>query len=31
MKKISIVAGCYNEEGNLHELYDRLMKVLQKP
>ena len=31
MKKISIVAGCYNEEGNLRELYDRLMKVMQKP
>jgi glycosyltransferase involved in cell wall biosynthesis len=30
MKKISIVAGCYNEEGNLQELYDRLMKVMQK-
>ena len=30
MKKISVVASCYNEEGNLHELYDRLMKVIQK-
>jgi len=30
MKKISIVPGCYNEEGNLQELYDRLMKVMQK-
>jgi glycosyltransferase involved in cell wall biosynthesis len=30
MKKISIVSGCYNEKGNLHELYDRLMKVIQK-
>jgi len=30
MKKISIVTGCYNEEGNIHELYDRLIKVMQK-
>jgi glycosyltransferase involved in cell wall biosynthesis len=30
LKKISIVAGCYNEEGNLQELYDRLIKVFQQ-
>lgn len=30
MKKISIATGCYNEAGNLQELYDRLMKVLQQ-
>jgi glycosyltransferase involved in cell wall biosynthesis len=30
MKKISIVSGCYNEEGNLQELYDRLIKVFKQ-
>lgn len=30
MKKISIVAGCYNEAGNLRELYRRCRAVLQK-
>jgi glycosyltransferase involved in cell wall biosynthesis len=29
-KKISIVTGCYNEEGNLQELYDRFINVLKK-
>lgn len=29
-KKINIVTGCYNEESNLQELYDRLIKVLNK-
>ncbi len=28
MKKISIVTGCYNEEGNLLELYRQIMEVL---
>ncbi len=28
MKKISIVTGCYNEEGNLLELYRQVMEVL---
>lgn len=27
-KKISIVSGCYNEEGNLREFYDRIIKVM---
>jgi glycosyltransferase involved in cell wall biosynthesis len=27
-KKISIVSGCFNEEGNLQEFYDRLIKVM---
>lgn len=27
-KKISIVSGCFNEEGNLQEFYDRVTKVL---
>ncbi|MEK7722689.1 MAG: glycosyltransferase family 2 protein [Elusimicrobiota bacterium] len=27
-KKISIVSGCYNEEGNLQEFYDRVVKTL---
>lgn len=27
-KTISIVTGCLNEEGNLQELYDRLVKVM---
>ena len=29
MKKISIVTGCYNEEGNLLELYRQVMEVLE--
>lgn len=29
-KKISIASSCYNEEGNLQEFYDRVMKVLDK-
>lgn len=28
MKKISVVSGCYNEEGNLQEFYDRVVKTL---
>ena len=27
-KKISVVSGCLNEEGNLQEFYDRVIKVL---
>ena len=27
-KKISISTGCYNEEGNLQEFYNQLLKVL---
>lgn len=27
-KKISIVSGCFNEEGNLQEFYDRITKVM---
>ena len=27
MKKISVVSGCYNEEGNLREFYNRLVAV----
>lgn len=27
-KKISITSGCLNEEGNLQELYDRIIKVM---
>lgn len=27
-KKISIVSGCFNEEGNLTEFYDRIIKVM---
>lgn len=30
IKKISVVAGCYNEEDNLQELYDRLMAVFRE-
>lgn len=30
MKTISIVSGCYNEEGNLREYYDRVTAVLRK-
>lgn len=29
-KKISIVSGCYNEEGNLQEFYDRIIKVMDQ-
>jgi glycosyltransferase involved in cell wall biosynthesis len=29
-KKISVVSGCYNEEGNLQEFYNRLIKIFQK-
>jgi glycosyltransferase involved in cell wall biosynthesis len=28
-KLISIVTGCYNEEGNIAELHDRLTKVME--
>jgi glycosyltransferase involved in cell wall biosynthesis len=27
MRKVSVVAGCYNEEGNLQEFYDRTVAV----
>ena len=27
-KKTSIVSGCFNEEGNLQEFYDRIIKVM---
>lgn len=30
MKKISIVTGCYNEQGNIQELYERLILVLRQ-
>ena len=30
MRKISIASGCYNEEGNIQELYDRCRAVLAK-
>lgn len=30
LKKISIVAACYNEENNLQELYDRLIKIFKQ-
>lgn len=30
MKKISIASGCYNERGNIRELYERCRKVLAK-
>ncbi|MEG0587926.1 MAG: glycosyltransferase family 2 protein [Akkermansia sp.] len=29
-KKISVTAGCYNEAGNLEELYKRIIAVFQK-
>lgn len=29
-KKISIVSSCYNEEGNLQEFYDRIIKVIEQ-
>ena len=28
-RTISIVSGCYNEEGNLQEFYDRIVKVME--
>lgn len=28
MKKISIVSGCYNEENNIQELYDRVKNIM---
>jgi len=30
MKKISVISGCYNEEGNLQEFYDRLRAVFHE-
>ncbi len=30
MKTISMVSGCYNEEGNLQEYYDRITAVFKK-
>ena len=30
MKKISITGGCYNEAGNIEELYTRCLAVLKK-
>lgn len=30
MKKISITAACYNEEGNIQELYDRIIKMMEQ-
>ena len=30
MKTISIISGCYNEEGNLQEFHDRIVAVLAK-
>ncbi|MEI6647976.1 MAG: glycosyltransferase family 2 protein [bacterium] len=30
MKKISIVSGCYNEEGNLREFYDRIVAAFKQ-
>jgi len=30
MKKISIVSGCYNEEGNIQDLYDSVISQLEK-
>ncbi len=29
-KKVSISSGCYNEEGNIREWYDRIRKVLEQ-
>ncbi len=29
MKRISLVAGCHNEEGNLQEFYDRIVAVFE--
>lgn len=30
MKTVSIISGCYNEEGNLQEFHDRIVAVLKK-
>lgn len=30
MKKISVVAGCFNEEGNLQEFYDRIAATFRQ-
>ena len=30
MKKISVVSGCFNEEGNLQEFYERIIKTFEK-
>ncbi len=30
MKKISVISGCFNEEGNLQEFYDRLIAVFRQ-
>lgn len=30
MKKVSVISGCYNEEGNLREFYDRLVAVFRQ-
>lgn len=30
MKLITVVAGCYNEEGNVRELYERIAAVFEK-
>src|SRR5215467_15229796 len=29
MPLITVVAGCYNEEGNVQELYERILRVFQ--
>ena len=29
MKKICIVSSCYNEEGNIEELYNEILKYIQ--
>ena len=31
LKTISIVTPCYNEEGNVEELYRRTRAVMEKP
>ena len=28
MKHISVVSSCYNEEGNVREIYERVKKVM---
>ena len=30
MKKISIVTNCYNEEGNIREVYDRVKQIMKQ-
>jgi len=30
MKKISVISGCFNEEGNLQEFYDRIVAVFRQ-